>query len=1159
MRNIVLRQHESDLSWKQTLALGNEVALLICTLFLVIVKTGIRAALVLVERLAPKSEKDTQKRECPQIQVKQRTGIGNENRKEIGNEKSYRQTREASSEKKGHQVEKEKRIQKSQKNQRNCICHFYYYRQQHYQVRPARRKQGETLQASSQRSRKESMSDRNKTGKATTSSPTTPRLEPRPRPSSLTGFSLIPVPKPKDTLKREVSPSGTSSAEASGTETPHSTTEEIIENSMAENKYVLVPGLNLPLAGAPGAPWFQGSNISAFLEQYTDMCKDYHVPDDTKRERIVRYISPIYKDQIKAMPEYCADNPGDYQETKFFEALLKEFREHDWETLKISRDFLNRIIARAQNGGISSKSYVDMFNRVSKELLKRKEMDEITQCREFMRGLSVPARDRILKDTNFEPADVSTYKYSKMYEKAVMSYQYEEKKRRFNVANDPDISRLRQEHLDVVVYDMVPKPEDDYSLPVPPVMLPEAATGMGEKRTQPAASYAKPTKSSKPKGDNVDQLARSLEKLSIAAVTQEDLQRQLNAAAVAIREDIRDLLAQPSQPQQAQQYQQPSGYNSGLRGGYAGSRGRGRGERYGGYSGRSGMGRGSGQPYSGGSQSQAQSENTAQVNTAYGMDPEPRERICYGCYGRDKDNNVDPECVHISWFYCPLMEELMNRGCTHRFDGRWCKGPFKPGQESIPFFLTSERRWFDQIVSQVRGGEFDYDLNARPKNVQRLTGDAQFARQEREKGTGQPGSVYGSKQVASRESEQPLRLGGNCVGIADTSGSGIEGWYQDLAVNSVSVNAATGSSSKRKGKEVETAKEVFRRRARAEEKLPHVRGQKNAAPRSNRRGDGPAEDMDIDASGDEQDELGTQHTLDHDERGTPEVDDIPTRLPKKATVPLPRTQKGTRMLIDALKTPDPAATLQNQWIKDNAPYLTILQMGNAVASSMVGQTRRSAELAAAAHAMDRMFKGLDMPAQVPDTDRIIRFEGNSVDIRTLLAHKYVVRSPRLRFVLRGPQGGVECEGMIDTGAEVNILPEKLSRSIGGVAYNTADYRMSTATGAEFGFAGMAKLRAEVADGVGCEDAFFLVKGAPKILLGQPFLAKMKMNIVHRSDGSWDGRFTDPEDDQNTCTVMIVPPLKNVGKQKKATVQEYQAPRVEELSDTEQETEGEEEK
>jgi hypothetical protein len=157
-------------------------------------------------------------------------------------------------------------------------------------------------------------------------------------------------------------------------------------------------------------------------------------------------------------------------------------------------------------------------------------------------------------------------------------------------------------------------------------------------------------------------------------------------------------------------------------------------------------------------------------------------------------------------------------------------------------------------------------------------------------------------------------------------------------------------------------------------------------------------------------------------------------------------------------------------------------MGNAIISSIVKQTRRSAELAAVAYIIDRIFKELDIPVQVPDTNRIIRFEGNSIDIRTLLAYKYIIRSPRLRFVLRGPQGSIEYKGMIDTGAEVNILPEKLSRSISRVAYNTTDYRISTATGAEFGFAGMAKLRAEVADGVKCKDIFFLVKGAPKILL-----------------------------------------------------------------------------
>ena len=46
-------------------------------------------------------------------------------------------------------------------------------------------------------------------------------------------------------------------------------------------------------------------------------------------------------------------------------------------------------------------------------------------------------------------------------------------------------------------------------------------------------------------------------------------------------------------------------------------------------------------------------------------------------------------------------------------------------------------------------------------------------------------------------------------------------------------------------------------------------------------------------------------------------------------------------------------------------------MRNTIALSMVGHTRRSAELAAAAHVIDRIFKELEILAQVPNTNRII--------------------------------------------------------------------------------------------------------------------------------------------------------------------------------------------
>jgi hypothetical protein len=58
--------------------------------------------------------------------------------------------------------------------------------------------------------------------------------------------------------------------------------------------------------------------------------------------------------------------------------------------------------------------------------------------------------------------------------------------------------------LNIVVYNIVLKLEDNYFLPVPSIILPKIAIGIDKKRIQPIASYIKPTKSSKPKRDNIN-------------------------------------------------------------------------------------------------------------------------------------------------------------------------------------------------------------------------------------------------------------------------------------------------------------------------------------------------------------------------------------------------------------------------------------------------------------------------------------------------------------------------------------------------------------------------------------------------------------------------------------------------------------------------------
>jgi hypothetical protein len=55
-----------------------------------------------------------------------------------------------------------------------------------------------------------------------------------------------------------------------------------------------------------------------------------------------------------------------------------------------------------------------------------------------------------------------------------------------------------------------------------------------------------------------------------------------------------------------------------------------------------------------------------------------------------------------------------------------------------------------------------------------------------------------------------------------------------LAINSISINAIMGLLLRRKGKEIEIAKEVFWKQARIEKKLFYIRGQKNSILISNR-------------------------------------------------------------------------------------------------------------------------------------------------------------------------------------------------------------------------------------------------------------------------------------------------------------------------------------
>jgi hypothetical protein len=1167
---ITEEQYEVVTSWAQVSTLGNEVILLILTLIFTILRASTKRLLIQARRLEPRNENGGLERKSVSFQVKRRRVLGNEIRKETGEHEKNRKLA-----KKGEPATKEQQTtvrtvrtdpQKSENKQatrpvrtehtERTFNKKHQTKQQQYpgveygdsgdegscsERRLSHNREGIGTQL------KRSMSDRETKRKSSGSSDFFSKKQ---RPQSVSGANSL-AESSKEQPKRDLSTTRSTTISLD-VATPQSEGQSPVFENMPEDKIIVVASTPLLLPGQPGAPWFQGENISTFLERYSDLCDDYKVSKEMKRERIIRYVHPWYKDTITAMPEYAEVG---YDEGKFYKALKEEYKDNDWETLRFSREFLEQTVEKAKSGRLTSKAYVDLFDRISKVLIDRGELDETQRAREFMKGLNSTTKDKIFRDTEFEPSNVRTHDYDKMHKTAVKAYEVEEKRRRYNEYNDPDYSKIKQAHLDEVVDDLLPKRNQEHVLPFPPPMpIPKTSGGLVEEhKGQAAPATARIPKAKQPGLSEIDKLTEEMAKLKVHAVTQDTLNSAMDNLGKTITNKVESLML--SQQPSSNQYGQSSGYSQsngfGQRGGFQ-QRGRGRGNGfrggyggYGGYSGHSGSGGGG---YgNGGYQNSGQTEGGAVqgnslefVGNANAVGFQPTDEKCPGCYGRTIDGVEDPEYEDHRAYDCPLMWHLVERGCIHRFRTQWYQGLLKPGVKAAPLFFSRDRRWFDQARAIVQGGEFDYNINARPANLRRMEEEARLATQERAKATGTQGNQVAPLSIVQRNQGGGMtrdndgtvisggfEAGGRQFQFNLPDGSKPEDWYEALPT-SVSVNAVSNTATaSKKAKAAEGAKQTLRRQARAEERAPRARPRDEAG--DFRQVEDVTDEMEVDPDQDTE----TQATLDNDPEET-----VKRVMKKKQTVPLPKIDRSKKMIMDTLRTPDPVATFDHQWRKDNASYIQVIEMANVIYGNMLDLMG----------CKDKLERTLMRPSLLGPTVASVPtlVEGSSLTQEELVESRSVVPSPRLPITFVGPVKKQADTGLIDTGAEVNVLPEQLAREVGCIIRDAKHHAMITADGKKAGFVGAVRIRVEIGEGIGCTDIFFLIRGSDKILLGQPFINRMQMTISYRPDGSMDGRFTDPETGAS-CTTMMVPKMKEK-EEKQVSFKDYEKPTVADESD-----------
>lgn len=154
----------------------------------------------------------------------------------------------------------------------------------------------------------------------------------------------------------------------------------------------------MPYPGTPGAPLFNGQNITHFLDLYDQLCSDYRL---SKFEKIYR------------LPWYC-----EFFTEKYFRIMIKgvdwaaatilrrEYKENDLDQLMYSREFLEAIKKKSRSEDDNCVHYCQLFASISRDLVSRR-LDLYTQCQWFLQGLPEKAVMEIFyrHDTDLEDDD----------------------------------------------------------------------------------------------------------------------------------------------------------------------------------------------------------------------------------------------------------------------------------------------------------------------------------------------------------------------------------------------------------------------------------------------------------------------------------------------------------------------------------------------------------------------------------------------------------------------------------------------------------------------------------------------------------------------------------------------------------------------------------
>ena len=199
--------------------------------------------------------------------------------------------------------------------------------------------------------------------------------------------------------------------------TEGSTSTPSNSNSSKESMPASIPVYShavMPYPGAPGTPFFEGSNVTDFLDRYSRMCTDYRVDEHEKIKRLSWYCEMFTRKYVETLISSSGTSWAALRKV-----LREEYKDQDLNQQMNSRRFLETYKDKSRADTSDVLQYCRQFSAISQNLVAKGKLDSFTQSRWFLQGLPSAIQTEMFYRYELDPDDDLNMDFADLLKKAL--------------------------------------------------------------------------------------------------------------------------------------------------------------------------------------------------------------------------------------------------------------------------------------------------------------------------------------------------------------------------------------------------------------------------------------------------------------------------------------------------------------------------------------------------------------------------------------------------------------------------------------------------------------------------------------------------------------------------------------------------------------------